>query len=75
MNVSNYRRTENRCTAKLLEFRRGTDKIDSWRCQLVNGHKDEHRSYSGHRRWEGSDGETVNWKDGHDQHPVQGKLL
>lgn len=54
MNVSQHRRSVNRCEERLVE--RGSPaakqhKMRSWRCQLVNGHEGQHVSYSGHRKW------------------------
>jgi hypothetical protein len=51
MSYSRYRRSVNRCTARLLEMRHNSTRRDSWRCQLEVGHKGDHITYSGHRSW------------------------
>ena len=47
--VAAHRRSVNRCTSKKVEDK---GRRRSWRCQLVQGHKGKHISYSGHRTWE-----------------------
>lgn len=59
--ISHYRRRENRCEARLIEYGKASAEFKrrSWRCDQMDGHKGIHLSNSGHRRWEG-DGDTYN---------------
>jgi hypothetical protein len=47
--LSRYRRQKNRCNHRLIELR--DTRTDSWRCNILEGHDDDHESRSGHRRW------------------------
>jgi hypothetical protein len=63
--LSSYRRKDNRCEARLVEYGKqaGEFKRRSWRCDQVLDHDGEHVTHSGHRRWKGGRGDTYNVGD------------